>query len=100
MKPLTIHADAEAELCEAVLRFEQQREGLGGEFREEFEATLESGRQNPYFYAAEDESGARPCPLNRFSYTLVYLDLEDHIWIVAVAHHRRRPRYWARRKPE
>lgn len=97
MKPFLIHADAEAELREAIANYERQRAGLGREFRAELEATLERVRENPYLYAAEDESGARFCPLRRFSYTLVYLDLEEHVWIVAVAHQRRRPRYWARR---
>ena len=98
MKPFIIHADAEAELREALERYERERAGLGGEFRAEFEAALERIRQNPYLYAAEDESAARHCPLQRFSYSLVYVDLEEHIWIVAVAHHRRRPGYWARRQ--
>ncbi len=100
MKSFIIHAEAEAELREAMERYERQRPGLGGEFRAEVEAALERVRQNPYLYAAEDESGARFCPVRRFSYTLVYLDLEEHIWIAAVAHQRRRPRYWARRRPE
>jgi toxin ParE1/3/4 len=99
VKPFTIHADAEEELRKALEHYEEQRAGLGREFREEFEAALERLRQNPYLYAAEDESGARFCQLRRFQYTLVYLDLDDRIWIVAVAHQRRRPRYWARRLP-
>ncbi|MGH7171554.1 MAG: type II toxin-antitoxin system RelE/ParE family toxin [Gemmataceae bacterium] len=99
MKPFLIHADAEAELREALQHYEQQRVGLGREFRQEFEAALERVRQNPFLYAAEDESAARLCPLRRFPYTLVYLDLDDRIWIAAVAHQRRRPRFWARRRP-
>lgn len=100
MKPFTIHADAETELRGAMEYYERQRVGLGREFREEFEATLERVRQNPYLYAAEDESGARYCPLRRFQYTLVYLDLDDRIWLVAVAHQRRRLGYWAGRLSE
>lgn len=99
MKPFILHADAEAELREALEHYEQRRAGLGGEFREEFEAALERVRQNPQLYAAEDESGARYCPLRRFPYTLVYVDIDDHIWIAAVAHQRRRPGYWTRRQP-
>jgi toxin ParE1/3/4 len=99
VKPFLLHTDAEAELRHALEYYEQQRPGLGREFREEFEAALERVRQNPYLYAAEDDSGARLCPLRRFPFTLVYLDLEDRIWIAALAHQRRRPRYWARRRP-
>jgi hypothetical protein len=71
VKPFTIHAAAEAELREALRHYEQQRAGLGGELRTEFEAALTRVRQNPQLYAAEDESGVRYCPLGRFPYTLV-----------------------------
>ncbi len=37
MKPVVLHADAEAELREALDYYETQRAGLGGEFRREFE---------------------------------------------------------------
>jgi len=99
VKPVILHADAEAELCEALEHYERQRAGLGGEFRSEFEVALERVRQNPQLYAAEDESGARYCPLRRFPSTLVYIDLEEHVWVAAVAHQRRRPGYWACRQP-
>ena len=99
MTPVTLHEAAEAELAEAMRYYEQQRTGLGGEFRREFEAALARVRQNPKTCAVEDESGVRYCPLHRFPYTLVYVELDDRIWIAAVAHQHRRPRYWARRRP-
>jgi toxin ParE1/3/4 len=94
-----LHADAEVELREALDYYERQRAGLGGEFRREFEAALQRVRENPQAYAAEDDSGVRHCPLRRFPYTLVYVEMDDRIWVAAVAHQRRRPRYWARRRP-
>lgn len=100
MKPFTIHAAGEAEFREALQRYEQQRPGLGREFREQFEAALGRIRQNPELYAADDQSGVRYCPLRRFPYTLVYIDFGDQVWVAAVAHQRRRPGYWARRRPD
>lgn len=99
MKPFTVHTDAAAELLETFDYYERLRPGLGREFRLEFETALGKIRQNPKLYAAEDESGIRRCPLRRFPYTLVYLNLEDHIWLAAVAHQRKRPGYWKRRRP-
>lgn len=100
MKPATLHEDAEAELREALDYYAQQRAGLDGEFRREFEAALQQVRENPLLHAVEDDAGVRYCPLQRFPFTLVYVDFEDRIWVAAVAHQRRRPRYWARRQPE
>ncbi len=99
MKRVVIQADAEIEFWEALEYYETQRAGLGGEFRNEFEAALDRVRENPLAYAIEDDSGVRFCPLHRFAYMLVYFDQEDRIWIVAVAHQHRRPGYWARRAP-
>jgi toxin ParE1/3/4 len=100
VKSVTLHADAEAELRETLDYYESRRSGLGGEFRREFEAALERVRENPQLYAAEDDTGVRYCPLHRFPYTLVYVELDDRIWVAAVANQRRRPRYWARRRPD
>jgi hypothetical protein len=99
VKPFAIHADAEDELREAMEHYEEEREGLGREFRLQFEAGLQRVRENPQLDAVEDDSGVRYCPLRRFPYTLVYVDFDSQVWIVAVAHQRRRPRYWARRRP-
>lgn len=100
MKPATLHEAAEAELREALDYYAAQRAGLDGEFRREFEAALLRVRENPLAYAVADDAGVRYCPLRRFPYTLVYVDMEAGIWVAAVAHQRRRPRYWARRHPD
>ena len=100
MKPFILHADAEAELREALDHYEGQRINLSGEFRQEFEAALQRVRENPQAYAAEDDAGVRFCPLRRFPYALVYVEMDDRIWVAAVADQRRRPRYWARRRPD
>jgi toxin ParE1/3/4 len=43
------------------------------------------------------ELGTRRYILRRFPYSLIYREIPDGIEVVAVAHHRRRPRYWRRR---
>jgi len=41
--------------------------------------------------------GVRRCLLKRFPYQLIYRVKDDEIVIYAVAHHKRRPRYWSKR---
>lgn len=93
MKPALLHEEAEAELREALDYYAGQRAGLDGELRREFEAALQRVRESPLLHATEDDDGVRYCPLRWFPYNLVYVDREDCIWVVAVAHQRRRPRY-------
>ena len=98
MKPFTLHSEAEADLRDALDYYEGFRIDLAGEFRREFEAAVQRVRLNPQAYAEEDD-GVRYCPMHKFPYTLVYVELDNSIWVAAVAHQRRRPRYWARRQP-
>ncbi len=46
----------------------------------------------PYF-----EAGTRRYILRKFPYNIIYLEVSAGIEVVAVAHHKRRPRYWTRR---
>lgn len=43
------------------------------------------------------EAGTRRYVLQRFPYDIIYREAEAGIEVVAVAHHKRRPRYWHRR---
>ena len=43
------------------------------------------------------EVGTRRYVLHRFPYNIIYRETEPGIEVVAVAHHKRRPRYWYRR---
>jgi len=98
MKPIEFHPAAQQEAEEAAAYHEGQQPGLGRKLRVELEQALERIADNPLLYAVE-LGEFRACPLHRFSYTIFYLDLEDRVWVAAVAHQKRRPGYWARRQP-
>jgi toxin ParE1/3/4 len=100
VKPVTFHREAEAELRAAIGYYEEQREGLGEEFREEVERAVDRIARMPQGFSPYGEEGLRKYVLRRFPYSIFYLELEESIWIAAVAHQRRRPGYWANRAPE
>ncbi len=99
MKPLTIHSDAEAELRSAATYYESQRDGLGREFLREFDAATVWIQQNVEAHPETIDRQPRKRRLARFPYTVHYAVLDEMIWIAAVAHQKRRPGYWSRRKP-
>ena len=99
MRPVIVHDDAKEETRKALEHYEQVRPELASAFRRTLGAAIERVRENPQFYA-ENEAGERLCMLGRFPYTLVYIELDDSIWVTAVAHQRRRPRYWRHRRPD
>lgn len=100
MKPFILHREAESELDEAIAHYETQRPGLGIELLSEVEQAIGRIQEHPRMFARYGSRGLRKCPIRRFPYTIFYRELEDRIWIAAVAHQKRRPGYWARRKPE
>jgi toxin ParE1/3/4 len=100
VKPVRIHADAKAELEEAVAHYETQRRGLGLVFLSAFERAVVLIRENPPVGAHYKETLYRYFTLRRFPYVIYYLDLAEHMSIAAVAHGRRRPDYWRRRRVE
>jgi plasmid stabilization system protein ParE len=95
--PYTFHPEADAELEEAALFYESRLAGLGKSFAAEVERTIALVREFP---EAGSQVGTRRrrVLVARFPYSIVYRQDPDAIVIVAVAHQRRRPGYWRRRK--
>jgi plasmid stabilization system protein ParE len=54
--------------------------------------------RNPELFAAID-SVHRACSLLRFPFRLIYRIQNTRLVIIAVAHAKRRPKYWLSRKP-
>jgi hypothetical protein len=99
VKPVLIHREAEVEIEAGSDYYESRRPGLGSDFRAEIESKIWSIRGDPLRWPVFKPTGARRCRLKRFPYNVVYYDTADEIWIVAVAHQKRKPGYWTERKP-
>lgn len=96
MNGTTILREAEVELWEAVAYYEARSPGLGLDFEAEVEASIETVREFPGRWPVRPD-GTRRYLTRRFPYILVYLHHQDHIWIIAISHCKRRPGYWANR---
>ena len=94
---LAYHPLAERELVEAADFYEQAARGLGVEFLDEFERLGAIIAAYPDA-GAGDQSDVRVLHARRFPYSLVYEERDRMVFILAVAHQRRRPRYWADRR--
>ena len=99
MKPIVFHPRAEEELAEAVAYDESRRAGLGAEFQEQVESLVWLIRGDPERWPLHQQTSCRKASLDRYPYNLFDLDLDDRIWIAAIAHQKRKPGYWKRRQP-
>ena len=65
-------------------------------FVSEYERVLELLCAHPEL-GAPWRNGRRRFPIRKFPYSIIYYVREEEIRVVALAHHRRRPGYWASR---
>lgn len=90
------HPAATEELIKTASYYEDQIPGLGEHFILEVERIAEVLSDQPEI--GQRVGGIfRRILLVRFPLSLIYSIEPDRIWIMAVAHHRRRPGYWKER---
>ena len=99
MIPVTILYEAEIELLEAVAYYEDKSPGLGLDFETEIERSIQVIRDLPEWWPLR-EDGTRRYLIRRFPYLVIYTFLNNQIWIIAIAHCKRRPGYWKGRIDE
>lgn len=91
------HPDAETEHLAEVAFYESRRRGLGARYLASFGAAMERVCSDPNQFRIECEPDLRRVPLRGFPFAIIYRDVGVQIQVLAVAHHRRRPGYWATR---
>jgi toxin ParE1/3/4 len=93
----TFNPLAELELAEAVEFYDQAKRGLGDEFLHEVEQAIVFLDRYPEA-APKVGREVRRFVLPRFPYSLIYRHLgKGQVRILAVAHQKRRPRYFTAR---
>lgn len=93
----TYHEWAATELREATRYYVEQGGKLASDFLDEVDRGVTFIVENPEGAPVISAEGVRRKVLARFPYSLLYLVEPEHIRIVTVMHHKRRPGYWADR---
>ena len=96
MKPLRFHRAARAEIKAAAEHYAAIHAELGRQFYDAMDGLVHDIRGQPAVFRMLDPPARRHFG-TRFPYAVVYLDLPDRVWIVAVMHFKQRPGYWAER---
>jgi len=96
MTQVTILHEAEVELWETVAYYEDKATGLGLDFETEMERSVQTVCESPERWPLRAD-GTRRYLAHRFPYLIVYTHENDHVWIIAFAHCKRRPGYWTDR---
>ena len=96
-----VSREAATEFEEAVFWYEQEEVGLGRRLTDAFEQAIKLLEEPnpplvPVSYKAA-AAGARQLILHRFPFSLITIEKDRTIIVVAFAHHSRKPGYWRRR---
>ena len=98
MPVLRIHAAAAEDAAQAAAWYEKERPGLGADFEHAIDAALDLREQEIVPLTSvpgiAGTRGVKRLMLRRFPYSVVVLERETEVLVVAFAHHARRPGYW------
>lgn len=94
---LEIDSGAIEDLKESISYYESEAR-KGTEFEADFDTVVDRILENPAHYQVLDETGYRRCLFTQFPYGVFFKIMEDYIYIIAVAHHKRKPRFWINRE--
>jgi plasmid stabilization system protein ParE len=94
---LVFHPDAAEEYVEALLWYSDRGEWVGEAFEAEVERAPRLISDSPDRWPSV-QNRFRRVRTRRFPYSIVYLQRDARIWIVALAHGRRRPGFWRGRQ--
>ena len=98
MKPLQVSEPASAELTEAVRWYEDRRPGWGARLFTAVNDTMALIEAHPEIGSPRPgHPAARQFKVRGFPYLVAYPIRSDDVYVVALAHAKRRPGYWRHR---
>lgn len=92
-KSFRFHPEARIDLRDGARWYRERNVVLAAEFRAAVNDAVRAIAQSPQRWPVYPH-GAHRLVLQRFPYSVIYLDDPDEVVIVAVAHGKRRPGYW------
>ena len=99
MKQVRFHSEAESEMTEAALWYEDQQTDLGKRFLASVQDALNRIKITPLLYPAVDGE-TRRCLTKTFPFGIIFRVETDCIMVIAVMHLHRDPQYWTKRSSE
>jgi len=99
---LALVAEVEEEVEAAAVWYDEQRPGLGDELLAEVHRAFDLLRRSPDTWPVWPRAPKRIPPVrrlvvSRFPYAVAFQVFPDRVVVLAVAHMKRKPFYWARR---
>ena len=88
--------EARLEFDDAVRSYASRDRAVSLAFIAEVDYAIERILQNPRQFPAT-HAGCRKCLLKRYPYAAIFYQSDESLVVVAIAHLKRRPKYWSER---
>lgn len=98
MANIAFHPEAAAEFEQALCWYSERSEQAAKGFDEAVSKALSDIEQAPERWPLIDRRHRLKILEKRFPYHIIYRVDDDFLTVIAVAHHRRKPRYWQGRR--
>jgi plasmid stabilization system protein ParE len=92
-----LHPEAAQEHKKQVAHYEEIQAGLGARYHAEFLSTLERVCASPDRFRIVLSPDIRRAIFKVFHFDVIYREVDGVVQVLAIAHHRRQPAYWAGR---
>jgi toxin ParE1/3/4 len=98
-KSVRLHPQARSELEDSVVFYRSHGgEILAARFKREVHASLRYISANPERFPPVNELlQTRRIRLTKFPFSIIYIVRPQFVWVVAIAHQKRKPEYWKER---
>jgi plasmid stabilization system protein ParE len=93
---LVIQPQAEMDVADAVVWYEDQGAGLGNRLLDEIESVMERVAHSPFQFP-QIRNQVRRALLRRFPYSVYFRVSDETVDIIAVLHQHRDPKTWQKR---
>ena len=90
--------EAQQEFLDVIRYYEEAEPGLGRRFSVELQSAVQRLGDHPETYRIRG-GDRRRINLKTFPFYLPFILRGETVWVLAVAHESRRPRYWIARRP-
>jgi plasmid stabilization system protein ParE len=94
---LILTEKAQEDLDDAFLWYEKQERGLGKEFIQCIDAKIAELHRHPLHNQIVQSKRVRRALINRFPFSIYFVNEEELITIFAILHQRRSPEFWKSR---
>jgi plasmid stabilization system protein ParE len=89
-----LRPEAEQDVVEAALWYEEIESGLGAQFVDQVQATINTIAEQPSAFTDIHKSPVRRALVRRFPFGVFYQIDKDGVMVIAVLHGSRHPRTW------